>query len=47
MSQYALLSSEWEPYKAEIRSLYLEQNCKLKDVMEHMELKYGLRRTYE
>jgi Clr5 domain len=36
----------WEPYEAEILSLYVDQNQTLEATMAHMKDKYGLRPTY-
>lgn len=36
---------DWEPYDAEIRSLYLDQNWTLERTMKHMEEKHGLMAT--
>jgi Clr5 domain len=36
---------DWEPYDAEIRSLFIERGWTLKQTMKHMEDNYGVRAT--
>lgn len=46
MSKTDDTSVNWEPYEAEIISLYVDQDHTLKATMTHMREKYGLRATY-
>jgi len=38
-------ASDWEPYQATIADLYLDQNKKLKEVIEEMETVYYFKAT--
>jgi Clr5 domain len=46
MSQLDGININWEPYRAEILSRYVDQNQTLESTMAYMRQKYGLCATY-